>query len=116
MFNNHLPFNHLRAFNYLRACKAPNKAGKAYNLRFEISNLKLLTPMSAESQRAKQQPTKEYVRNYEQIMQNKPNFPETQMSVNKVLTMNYEKKDTWWTGKKRTQTNPNKPNLFRGQK
>jgi hypothetical protein len=33
------------------------------------------------------------------------------MNVNKVLTMNYEKKDTWWTGKKRTQTNPNKPNF-----
>ena len=33
------------------------------------------------------------------------------MNVNKVLTMNYEKKDTWWTGKKRTQTNPIKPNF-----
>jgi hypothetical protein len=37
------------------------------------------------------------------------------MNVNKVLTMNYEKKDTWWTGKKRTQTNPNKPNLPKAQ-
>ena len=27
------------------------------------------------------------------------------MNVNKVLPMNYKKKDTWWTGKKRTQTN-----------
>jgi hypothetical protein len=33
------------------------------------------------------------------------------MNINKVLTMNYEKTDTWSTGKKRTQTNPNKPNL-----
>ena len=33
------------------------------------------------------------------------------MNVNKVLTMNYEEKDTWWTGKKRTQTNPNKANF-----
>jgi len=45
------------------------------------------------------------------IMQNKPNFRKSQINVNKVLTMNYEKKDTWWTGKKRTQTNPNKPNF-----
>jgi hypothetical protein len=29
--------------------------------------------------------------------------------------MNYEKDDTWWTGKKRTQTNPNKPNLQKAQ-
>ena len=31
------------------------------------------------------------------------------MNVNKVLTTNYEKTDTWWTGTKRTQTNPNEP-------
>jgi hypothetical protein len=37
------------------------------------------------------------------------------MNVNKLLTMNYEKKDTWWTGKKRTQTNPNKPNFKIGK-
>jgi hypothetical protein len=42
-------------------------------------------------------------------MQNEPKFRKSQMIVNKVLTMNYEKKDTWWTGKKRTQTNPNEP-------
>ena len=40
------------------------------------------------------------------FMQNKPKFRKSQMNVNKVLTMNYEKKDTWWAGKKRTQTNP----------
>ena len=44
------------------------------------------------------------------FLQNEPKFRKSQMNVNKVLTMNYEKKDTWWTGKKRTQTNPNKPN------
>jgi len=43
------------------------------------------------------------------FMQNEPKFPKSQMNVNKVLTMNYEKEDTWWTGKKRTQTNPNEP-------
>ena len=40
------------------------------------------------------------------FLQNEPKFRKSQMNVNKVLTMNYEKKDTWWTGKKRTQTNP----------
>ena len=40
------------------------------------------------------------------FMQNEPKFRKSQMNVNKVLTMNYEKEDTWWTGKKRTQTNP----------
>ena len=55
------------------------------------------------------QPTKDYVRNYKKNMQNEPKFRKSQMNVNKVLTMNYEKKDTWWTGKKRTQTNPNEP-------
>jgi len=44
-------------------------------------------------------------------MQNEPKFRKSQMNVNKVLTMNYEKTDTWWTGKKRTQTNPNKANF-----
>ena len=49
------------------------------------------------------------------FMQNEPKFRKSQMNVNKVLTMNYEKKDTWWTGKKRTQTNPNKPNFQNAQ-
>ena len=49
------------------------------------------------------------------FLQNEPNFQKGQMNVNKVLTMNYEKKDTWWTGKKRTQTNPNEPNLPKAQ-
>jgi hypothetical protein len=30
------------------------------------------------------------------------------MFVNKVLTKDYEKLDTWWSGKKQSQTNPNK--------
>ncbi len=43
------------------------------------------------------------------FMQNKANFPKSQMNVNKVLTREYEKKDTWWSGKKQSQTKPNKP-------
>jgi hypothetical protein len=42
------------------------------------------------------------------FMQNEPNFRKSQMNVNKVLTKNYEKMDTWWSGKKQSQTNPNK--------
>ena len=41
------------------------------------------------------------------------------MNVNKVLTKDYEKMDTWWSGKnepntnpKRTQTNPIKANIM----
>ncbi len=33
------------------------------------------------------------------FMQNEPNFRKSQMNVNKVLTMNYDIKDTWWSGK-----------------
>ena len=40
------------------------------------------------------------------FLQNEPKFRKSQMNVNKVLTMNYEKKDTWWTRKKRTQNKP----------
>jgi hypothetical protein len=43
-------------------------------------------------------------------MQNEPNFRKSQMNVNKVLTMNYEKLDTWSSGKNEPKTNPNEPN------
>jgi len=41
------------------------------------------------------QSTKEYVRNYQQNMQNEPKSEKSQMNVNKVLTKYYEKNDTW---------------------
>jgi len=41
-------------------------------------------------------------------MQNKANFRKSQMNVTNLLTREYEKKDTWWSGKKQSQTNPNK--------
>ena len=40
------------------------------------------------------------------FMQNEPNFRKSQMNVNKVLTKDYGKMDTWWSGK-------NEPNLSR---
>ncbi len=43
--------------------------------------------------------TKDYVRNYKLFMQNEPKFRKSQMNVTKVLTRDYEKKDTWWSGK-----------------
>jgi hypothetical protein len=49
------------------------------------------------------------------FLQNEPKFRKSQMNVSKVLTMNYEKYDTWWTGTKRTQTNPNEPKFKIGK-
>ncbi len=44
------------------------------------------------------------------FMQNKAKFRKVKLNVNKVLTKDYEQKDTWSGGKKQSQTNPNKPN------
>ncbi len=33
------------------------------------------------------------------FMQNKANFRKVKLNVNKVLTRDYDKKDTWWSGK-----------------
>jgi len=57
------------------------------------------------------QPTKDYVRNYRQIMQNKPNFPEAQMNVNPYNTTDYENKSNPTLGENKPNSNPNKPNL-----
>jgi len=40
------------------------------------------------------------------FMQNKANFQKSQMNVTHLLTMNYEKKDTWSSGKNKPNTNP----------
>jgi len=39
-------------------------------------------------------------------MQNKANFPKSQMNVTNVLTMIYEKMDTWSSGKNKPNSNP----------
>ncbi len=49
------------------------------------------------------------------FMQNKAKFPKSQMNVINVITKEYEKKDTWWSGKKQSQTKPNKANLLNAQ-
>jgi hypothetical protein len=43
------------------------------------------------------------------FMQNEPNFRKSQMNVNKVLTKDYDTKDTWSIGKNEPKTNPNEP-------
>jgi hypothetical protein len=44
------------------------------------------------------------------FLQNEPNFQKSQMNVTDLLTREYEKKDTWWSGKNEPKTNPNEPN------
>jgi hypothetical protein len=43
-------------------------------------------------------------------MQNKANFRKSQMNVNKVLTKDYAKMDTWWGGKNKANSKPIKAN------
>ena len=52
--------------------------------------------------------TKDYVRNYKLFLQNKPKFRKSQMNVTNVLTKDYVQMDTWSSGTKQSQTNPNK--------
>ena len=59
-------------------------------------------------QPANRQPTKEYVRNYEQNMQNKPNFKMARINITSIMTMDYEKKSNPTLGE-------NKPNLRKAQ-
>ena len=49
--------------------------------------------------------------NYDLIMQNKANFPDDQMNVNKVLTKDYENKSNLPLGQNKPNTKPNKANL-----
>ncbi len=44
-------------------------------------------------------------------MQNKPNFPDDQMNVNKALTKNYENKTLGGSGKNKANTKPIKANF-----
>ncbi len=43
------------------------------------------------------------------FMQNKANFRKVKLNVNNVLTMNYDKKDTWWSGKTKPIQSQSKP-------
>ncbi|MHC4546876.1 MAG: hypothetical protein ACYSYL_20560, partial [Planctomycetota bacterium] len=53
--------------------------------------------------------TKVYVRKNNLFMQNEPKFRKVKLNLNKVLTNDYDKMDTWSSGKnepKRTQNEP----------
>jgi len=45
------------------------------------------------------------------FMQNKAKFRKVKLNVNKVITKDYDKMDTWSIGTKQSQTNPNKAKL-----
>ncbi len=49
------------------------------------------------------------------FMQNEPNFRKSQMNVNNVLTRDYDKKDTWSSGKNEPKTNPIYPCVASGE-
>jgi hypothetical protein len=49
-------------------------------------------------------------------MQNKPNFPKSQMDVNRYNTTDYENKSNWTLGENKPNSNPIKPNLPDGKK
>ena len=46
------------------------------------------------------------VRQIHPFLQNEPNFRKSQMNVTKEMKKDYEKKDTWWSGKNEPKTNP----------
>jgi hypothetical protein len=54
--------------------------------------------------------TNSYVRNYKLFLQNEPKFRKVKLNVNKVLTKDYDKMNTWSIGKNEPKTNPIKAN------
>jgi hypothetical protein len=45
------------------------------------------------------------------FMQNKPNFPKSQMNVNPYNTTDYKNKSNWTLGENKSNSNPIKPNF-----
>ena len=56
--------------------------------------------------RGKRAGTKDYVRNYKRIMQNKPNFQDARMNVSILLQMDYENKRNWTLGQNKPNSKP----------
>ncbi len=48
-------------------------------------------------------------------MQNKPNFPKSQMNVKLYNTRDYKNKSNWTLGQNKPNSNPIKPNLKRAK-
>jgi len=55
--------------------------------------------------------TNSYVRKNQPFLTNKANFQKVKLNVTKVLTKDYDKKDTWWSGKNKANSKPNKANF-----
>ena len=64
---------------------------------------------------AKRQATKDYVRNYKQKMQNKPNFRNTQMNVTSFGKRDYDDLAALRLRKNKPNSKPNKPNFQKAQ-
>ncbi len=47
----------------------------------------------------------------QRIMQNKPNFPKSQVDVTPIIIMNYEEKSNWTLGENKPNSKPIKPNF-----
>ena len=54
--------------------------------------------------------TKDFVRNFNLFMQNKPKHQKSQVGLSGVLTSDYEKRTLGERGKNKPKTKPNKPN------
>ncbi len=76
-----------------------------------IYETRLTQPKRAAQPSNEIQSTKYYVRNYQRIMQNKPNFRKSQMNLNLYNTTDYENIANWTLGENKPNSNPNKPNL-----
>ena len=61
------------------------------------------------------QSTKDYVRNYDLFMQNKPNLVRRRRIANLYNTKDYENKSNWTLGESKPNSNPIKPNLRNAQ-
>ncbi len=53
--------------------------------------------------------TKDYVRKNKLFLQNEPKFRKVKLNVNKVITRDYDRMDTWSIRKNEPKTNPNEP-------
>jgi hypothetical protein len=55
--------------------------------------------------------TNSYVRKIHPFLTNKANLQKVKFNITKEVATDYENMDTWLSGKKQSQTNPNKANL-----
>jgi len=102
------PFNqrNSRLMNYLCAYKAPFCAFLWLKNPFNQRNSRLMNYLHAFGIFT----TVERALQIRLFMQNEPNFPKSQMNVNKVLSRDYEKRTLGQRGKNEPKTNPIKAN------